>query len=231
MQRPDCDKVVIVGTGPSLKTIDKSTIKDILYPFIQCDSNKVIAVNGALDYLNKSCITDFFTLDPSKSNLIRMRDCPNYIDIHFAKDYAKRVTMPSYIKTYERISSQCSPMYLNRIEGSGPEYWLRRLRCKTGLAEDPKKIHTGNSLYGALGLAYHWRPKKILILGLDANKEPRVSGEGPCLTSLEHLPLLFSTSLTQLNANNIQVVNASPNSSVGCFRRESVSKGLSWILS
>lgn len=166
----------------------------------------------------------FFTLDPSPINLKRLSIQSETL-MYCAVNEKCRVLIPDHVIKLQRISKEpkdIRPRYTSR-------YWFHRWGCVKGLSEKKSCIHTGNSAYGALGLAYHFRPEKILLLGVDGTNQARVSGEGPPKYSLKHLPYLFSTATKQLDSAGIQVVNGSPMSAVDCFPRTTPEKGLEWI--
>ena len=54
-------------------------------------------------------------------------------------------------------------------------------------------INTGNSAWGALGLAWHLGFKDVALIGVDANGEQRC--EGGRSQNLSHLPMLFTTAV------------------------------------
>ena len=101
-------------------------------------------------------------------------------------------------------------------------------RC--ALSEDPGAIHTGNSGWGALGLAYHMRPRKVALLGVDANGAGHAYADIPQRPGeLDHLPLLFVSACGQLEARGIQVRNGSPESNVTCWPRVEANAALRWL--
>lgn len=107
---------------------------------------------------------------------------------------------------YHRILPTADISYLKRITNPG------------GLSEDPSIIYTGNSGFGAFGMAYHMRPEKILLLGIDGDigyfyTKRKVN------RTLKHLPEVFNSCLPQLEKNNIKVINGSSNSTITCFTR------------
>ncbi|MCP3681831.1 MAG: norphogenetic protein [bacterium] len=166
----------------------------------------VIAVNGAIDWL---CSANyFFTLDPSEVNRERM--------------LSRREGVKYYAAYNEPIPNITM---LERIEyptmGIGG-----RFAGVAGLSRDKNKINTGNSAYGALGLAFNMGAKKIVIVGLDG-KSDRV--EGGRSKDLSHLPILFSTALSQLDEAGVEVVNASVNSNIDCFPRMTHKEAIEWI--
>jgi len=114
---------------------------------------------------------------------------------------------------------------LKRIQGEK----YGRAKAPGGLSDDPTAINTGNSGFGALNLAYHMRPEKIVLLGIDANHNlPRVTGGYS--RSLDHLPELFGTACPQLKAAGIQVVNGSLISKITCFPRVSPERAMEWLV-
>ena len=82
------------------------------------------------------------------------------------------------------------------------------------------KINTGNSAWGALQLANHLGYDKIMLLGVDADRSPRIDGGYP--NELCHLPLLFDSA-------NLNVVNCGK---MDCkFPKMSIKEGLEWLIS
>ena len=137
---------------------------------------------------------------------------------------AKKI-IPEHVRVLKRINNTA---HRGRPTNT-PKYWYHRWGCVPGLSEDPSKIHTGNSVYGALGLAYHWKPKNILLLGVDGTNEPKVTNGRPTDYNISHLNLLFSTAVIQLRRQGITVINGSENSKVTCFTRCTPQRGLKWL--
>jgi len=102
------------------------------------------------------------------------------------------------------------------------------LSGKRGLSEDPTKIHTGNSAYGALGLAYHLGFEKLVFIGLDAGGD-HCDGTQQIMkdVAFAHLNELFTSALPQVEG---RVVNASPNSTVDCFPRMTHEEAIKWLM-
>lgn len=198
--------VAIVASGPSAK--------GLTLPFGFC----VIAVNGAINWLNRADY--FFTLDVSKVNrarLIQQRHGTKYfaaVPKNFGANNAKTHCM--------RLRPPVNVHYLKRLTGDG------FFGSKSGLAEDTACIHTGNSAYGALGLAYHFRPQKICLFGVDGNNLEKIEGGYP--NNLEHLPKLFFSAIDQLKKRGIALKLASPYSKVTCFETCDMKKGVEWLM-
>ena len=207
--------VIIVGSGPSVKAVDPSDILN--------SGAHVIAVNGAIEWLGGA--DSWFTLDPSVKNIHRMINRVEGVKYYAAVDTKNRRKIPPGVTILNRLSN---PPVRSRFKDT-PQYWFLRWGCRTGLCETPSSVNSGNSAYGALGLAYHWKPEKILLLGVDGSTEGRVDGNGPPDFSLDHLPVLFKTANKQLQKNNIQVMNGSKDSKVTCFPRVTPREGLKWI--
>lgn len=171
----------IVGSGFSAKN------------FKPPEDITVIAVNGAIDWLERADY--FFTLDPSKENLRRL-DCPRDGVKYFAafprnEDYG----VPNTVGIFDRLSGRS----VQPLKKYSPEWWLWRWSAMPRLSESPCVIHSGNSAYGALGLAYHLGYRKAALIGVDAT---RVRIEGGQSNNLSHLPLLFESAAEQM-----QIVN------------------------
>lgn len=198
---PPADRVVVVGSGPSLRDIAPNEI-------LRCGA-VVIAVNGAIDWLGAADY--WFTLDPSQVNVVRMR---NPVEgCQYMACGPNHARFPSHVKR------------LNRVTG---ELW-GRARAPGGLSEDQTCINTGNSGFGGLGLAYHMRARKVALLGVDGRQERRVDGGMP--RSLSHLHDLFESAAGQLQASGVTVVNGSPDSEVTCFPRMGPREAIQWLRS
>lgn len=107
---------------------------------------------------------------------------------------------------------------VHRIMPKAKITYLKRVPNPGGLSEDTSVIYTGNSGFGAFGMAYHMRPKKVLLLGIDGDVGYFYTKK-KTNKNLAHLPKVFNDSVHQLRENNIQVINGSPNSAVTCFTR------------
>lgn len=163
----------------------------------------VIAVNGAIEWLSRADY--FFTLDLSAANLKRLQNRRKGV-IYCA---AGMSAPQRGIKRYERVSKRGA----EPVNNGGPEWWLWRWSAVPGLAEEKSKIHTGNSAYGALGLAYHLGFKDVALVGVDATTEERICGGRP--NNLSHLPLLFSSALPQVNVVSCGLMAGIPQMSFG----------------
>lgn len=198
--------VLIVASGPSAADFQYSALPK---------SVKIIAVNGAIDWLPRADY--WFTLDPSPENTRRMlnrREGTQYFAVSDG-------ILPDEVSRLGRVSEQGDqPEHLY-----SPEWWFWRWSCKAGLSECASEIHTGNSAYGALGLAYHMQPDKIGLIGVDATKDERIGG-GYC-RDLSHLPLLFSSAIPQIESAGIEVANAG---NLDCFQKMTPSELLNWLI-
>ncbi len=197
---PKAERVAVVGSGPSLRDIAPNEI-------VRCGAT-VIAVNGAIDWLGSAHY--WFTLDPSQVNMVRMR---NPVEgCQYVACGPGHIRFPMWVKRLSRITG---------------DQW-GKARAPGGLSEDPAAINTGNSGFGALNLAYHMRPKKVALLGVDGRQVRRIDGGMP--RTLAHLPELFASAAPQLRAAGVQVANGSPDSEVTCFPRMSPREALQWLL-
>jgi hypothetical protein len=200
------ERVLIVATGPSLKALDLSLIERL-------DRRvHILAVNGAVDHLPRC--DSWFTLDASPENRLRMqrpRPGVRYFVATSPRRNWSAAEIPAHVTR------------LVRVEGDGI------LSAKDRLAENPGCIHTGNSAWGALGLAYHWRPKAIGLLGVDGRPGGYFYGGAGPKTRLDHLPALFATANDQLVSRAIRVRNGSPQSTVECFLKNEPVELIRWI--
>lgn len=192
-------RVVIVASGPSAKG------------FVPPAGVTVIAVNGAIDWLRRADY--FFTLDPSQANMQRMR--------------CQRVGV-KYCYAYEHVLPVGNAEFYERISGCEfispqpytPQWWCNRWRCKLGLSDRVGQINTGNSAYGALGLAYHLGAEKVALVGVDASSLMRIEGGHP--NNLSHLPLLFESAMGQVDLVNCGEMKSA-------VKAMNVSEGMKWL--
>ncbi len=205
-------RVLIIAAGPSLKHVDRTLLTHV------ASRVRTITVNAAWSLVRQS--TDWFTLDfdqRTRSMAERCRPCTRVIAA-VPDDFG----MPNAKVLMHRCAAPSNVTYLHRIAGDGP--W----KAKFGLCIDPGSVHTGNSAWGALGVASHMKPEAVAILGVDGTDEPGFPGlHQP--RSLEHLNELFGSAVVQLAQAGIDVINGSPDSNVTCFPRTSPENALHWI--
>ncbi len=201
------EKIIIVASGPSLKDVPASAIENA--------GAFIIAVNMAIIHVQAQA---FFTCDPDPKVFPllgkRRAGCTYYAAV--PTDYGTHRARLSW----HRRSPIDGVTYLRRVTGDGP------LKSCYGLSDDPTAIHTGNSAYGALGVAYLMKPKKVLLLGVDATSYGYAWDQGSPKT-LSHLPELFASAVPQLHG--VDVVNGSIASQVRCFDLMTPESGLKWI--
>lgn len=205
---PHHRRILIVGTGPSLAQVTPDEVA-------ACGAT-IIAVKDAISWLRGADY--WFSLDQRGLRMIESvhRTSPRTRMIVAASE---GMVVPPYVIRLHRVARYNGLAHRSGVE----DRWV------PGLSEDPTVIHTGNSLWGALQVAYHMTPSRIGILGLDATQEPRLTGGEPM--TLGHLPELFATSLSQIANRRIQVRNGSPASRVECFQRQTAQETLAWLAS
>lgn len=197
-----CEKIIIVCSGRSLTNFNFNVLKGL---------GKIICVNNS--FKNVPFLDYWFTLDPwgldkgqcPKSGRL-FAAVPQDFGTPHAKSPQHRIKAPSNITFLYRLNSHNNPAV-----SSETAYRL-------GLSEDSGCISGGNSGYGALNLAYHMEPKKILILGMDGDVGYYYS-KTEKNRPLSHLPEMMASSVEQLSRKNINVINGSINSVIDCFPR------------
>lgn len=194
--------VLIIASGPSAKVIDWNKV--------EIDKSvTVISVNGTLPYLRRVA-THWFSLDLSPFNkevMWKEKELP-------IKFYAG--AFPDYVRTETWVT------FLRRRLGIGP-----RNAC-FGLSEDYEYISTGNSAYGALGLAYLMDAKKIALVGVDGTRGYWFN-QGTPFGDLAVMQALFASAVPQLRKRGIQVLNGSKESIVDCFPHSHPWEAIDWI--
>ena len=199
------NKIIIVCSGATAKG------------FIPPDDVTVIAVNNTISWISRADY--FFTLDVGGYTLDAIKNQRPEVEycVAFPKSFPN-CTM------FERVADYSD----NTVQIDGRRGVITG--AKKTLSEDPKKIHTGNSAYGALGLAYHLGFSKLVFIGLD--------GGGPYCDSgsinrdirngdFLHLNELFKSTVDQVGG---RVVNASLDSTVTCFPRMTHKEALEWLM-
>lgn len=193
-------RVVIVASGQSAKG------------FIPPDDVTVIAVNGAIEWLSRADY--WFSLDPSKVNLERVCNPRQGVDYHMA--VGAETGLPSHCTRWIRYSERGDEPEKNTID-----WWLWRWSAVKTLCENKPFIHTGNSAWGALGLAYHLGAEKVMLVGVDADSNPRVEGGIP--NNLCHLPELFNSAIGQIDFINCGNMESD-------VPKMTIDEGLKWLL-
>ena len=212
---------VILATGPSIRDFDLSKI----------EADVVIGVNDAITFYKPDI---WFTLDVSPVNEVIMENPVDGVYYICAPTRDKIERVPNHVEKLNLIVRGDYPndeeLYGYSLEPSvleSPEWWFWKWRCMPGLAEAEIAVHSGNSPYGALNLAYTMGFGKIVLLGVDGTQEDKVVGGAP--RELFHLPLLFSSATGQLLKRGTKVVLGSPKSRVKCFYRMQPEAALEWL--
>lgn len=194
-------RAVIVASGPSAKG------------FVPPAGVTVIAVNGAIEWLSRADY--FFTLDFSQANMRRLlhqREGTRYTYAYTERAYC----LKGEADYYQRIAGRP----FNNPEYLSAQWWANRWGCRLGLCEVENKIHTGNSAWGALGLAYHLGCSRVALVGVDASSDQRIEGGRP--NNLNHLPLLFESAIGQIDFVNCGAMRSAVPSM-------SINKGMDWL--
>lgn len=218
------DKVAIIAGGDSLRGVDLSPLRR---PDIA-----TIAVNDAILHTHADY---WITVDPNpaanKPLVVHQRPNTTYFAA-VPEGYGWENNPDSNF----RFPARADVTYLHRIvpfNGFSYNY---------ALAEDPSQIRTGDSSYGALGLAYHLRPSRIVIFGWDGGGRrhwfdtkptdvPFDTGTPACATYLSYLPVIARAALPQLKARNIQIRTGSLVSRIDAFDKLSPEAAIAWLLS
>lgn len=205
------DKIIIIASGPSLEGFDFTRL---------IGKGHIICVNDSGNYVPFA--DSWFTLDPwglDGEQLPKRFKGKLYAAV--PDDYGRRDAKIINYRTYPRLNIT----FLHRLISHNYIEQTSETAFVTGLSPDTSCINTGNSGFGALNLAYHMKPKKILLLGIDGTigyfytKKERNR-------PLTALPLMFKSTVAQLRQDNIQVINGSEKSVINCFPRYSIDEAL-----
>jgi hypothetical protein len=190
--------VIIVASGPSLRGFPFYRLKGRGY---------VIAVNAA------ARVTPFADAWITVDTLRLAERIP-----HVPPFQGER-----YVAAPEDYGRPDAKLRCDQAERIPTVHYLRRIN-QVELAEDPAVVHGLNSAFGALNFAYHLKPQKIVLFGVDASKlGSYFYGARRALRKqtevMARMPDVFASAVPQLEAAGIEVINASPDSAVTCFRR------------
>ena len=185
-------RAIIVASGPSVAG------------FTPPRGVPIIAVNTAIDWVDRASY--FFTLDPSRENLRRMKHRRRGTQYCCALPPA-HADIPGVYR-FERIGDHSTRGPEPEEKGT-PAWWLWRWSCMPGLATEAGKIHSGNSAYGALGLALHLGYTDVALVGVDGTQAPR-HHDGGTPNDLSHLGLLFASALPQINVVSCGLLDSIP---------------------
>jgi len=198
------DKVLIIGGGESLIGFD--------WKLLNSWDGVVIAINNSVFHLPR--VDYWMTVDPMCEGKPQraMRERREGVYYYCAFPDRDKIPDGDTYRTTEGVH------YLERIV---PETYE--------LQEDKSKITTGDSVYGALGLAYHFEASKIVLLGVDVNggfghwydtTEPYNRAWGDKFAAYQsNLPVIYKQSVNQFNARGTKVINGCLNSGIDCFDR------------
>ena len=187
---------IIVGCGQSARLLIEMLKTDISY--IRKDTS-IIAVNGACTFL--PVFDYFFTLDHSEKNLSFLNPVNRLNNVQYYCAFPKSFDTSKFTGTNFHVLERYETRSEEPLDKDSPEWWLWRWRGVKTLSEDKNIIHSGNSAYGALGLAYSLGAKNVALIGVDASACPRVD-DGKLPNQLKHLPLLFESALPQIAITN-----------------------------
>ena len=174
-------KAIIVGSGPSARG------------FIPPDGVHVFAVNGAIEWIPRADY--WFTLDPSADNLRRMNN-PRP-GVKYCAAVPEEYGIPAHVERLMRYAWRGEEPQ----PAGTPVWWLWRWSAVQTLSNRRGIIHTGNSAWGALGLAYHLGCDDALLVGVDGTTDARIEGGRP--NNLSHLPFLFRSALNQVRVRTV----------------------------
>lgn len=205
VKRGTCDTVVIIGGGGSLRGFDFNLIPEDAH---------IIAINKTAAHIPR--YDTWFTLDPWGLHGPQLPSNRKKVSLYAAvsDDYG---TMGAKNPSH-RVRPAPGIVFLHRLISHNRSDVSSKTAYSLTLSEDPRCISTGNSGYGALNLAYHMRPKNIILLGIDGDVGYFFDGNG-VNGSLGNLRDMFRSAKPQLDAAGIRVINGSPNSTVDCWER------------
>jgi hypothetical protein len=177
---------IVLGTGPSAAG------------FVAPPGVPVIAVNQALHI---ALAHYWFSLDWSAVNrqtLARWRDYPGVQFCVADIPGADHWQTDAPVKRFERVSYQGEEPADKESAG----WWLWRWSAVLGIPSNPGVIHSGNSAWGAVQLAYYLGYRRVLLVGVDGSQEEKITGRRP--NNLSHLDILFKSALDVMEIKRLK---------------------------
>ena len=175
--------MIVIGSGPSAENY---------YP---PDCVKTICVNQAIKYHRADY---WFSLDWSKSNIEIVRNRRWYPSTEF---YCAEPLGCNYfgddIIRLERISYRG----VEPAEKDSPDWWIWRWSAVLGIPGDSRIIHSGNSAWGAIQLAYHLGARRVVLVGVDGTQDAKPDGTRP--NRLDHLDKLIRSGLDKIEIRRL----------------------------
>lgn len=208
------ETVIIVASGKSLSGFNFNKLRGM---------GHIIAVNGSGDSVPFG--DSWFTLDPWGVGP-RGEQLPKKFAGRLYAAVPEDFGTPNAQAVNHRVSANPEVTYLHRLRQHNMVGVSSETAFKLGLSEDSSCISTGNSGYGALNLAYHLRPKKIILLGIDGTLGYHYTNQ-KTNRPLTYLPKMFESTMAQMEREGIEVVNGSINSVITCYPRMSIEDALS----
>ncbi len=214
--RVDCSeasRVLIVGSGPSVQDVPLRRFRVAAEAGVH-----IIGVNGAIRFLPS--IHSWFTCDPGP----RMRPLMRRL----------RPGVAYYAAVPDDYGSANAHFSTHRAPAERGITFLRRLPRDSNrgyrLSDDPTMIRTGNSAYGALGLAYLKRASRIAIVGVDGNRQRYAYHSTGPNGGFLHLPRLFKAAVPQMRARGVSVKMGNKKSKVTCFPMLDPVEAIDWLM-
>lgn len=210
------ERVLIIAGGTSLCGVDLSGTVDF--------DGAIITVNNVINHIPRA---DFwFTVDPTVQRKPQLAMLNQRFGTYYYTAQPDLEKEPHLKEWYPIVKGV---HYLERIVPTDAQQYI--------LQEEKDKITTGDSVYGALGLAYHFEAKQIILLGVDAyghghfyDKNDPYNGRNQKASKfkeyLNNIPKIYEQSVAQLQKRGVQVINGSPKSRVECFERVSPENAL-----
>lgn len=200
--------VIIVACGPSAERLNPVRLFEASNAGVH-----IIAVNAAVTWL--SVCHSWFSNDPSDKIRYLMRNQRPGVKYYAAvpDDYGK----PDAVISTHRAPAEANVHYLHRAGG-------------TGLNNDPIRVVSCSSAYGALGLAWHMQATDVVLIGVDGNTNGYAYVEGRPVGNFNHLPMMFASVIGQITKRGMKIINGSPDSSVSCFTKMDPNAAVNWII-
>jgi len=223
------DKIIIIGGGESLIGFDFEQLNDF--------DGAIITVNNVIFHLPRA---DYWiTVDPMDKEGNPQRGMREQFEgTYYYCAFPDLERRPWHNKFYKMVENV---HYLERIvPGNNESNYGMNQKDGYELQEDKRKITTGDSIYGALGLAYHFGAKKIVMLGVDGygyghwyDKNSPYNAHGIKDFEnkyLNNIPRIYRQSVQQFNNRGCEVINGSQESKVDCFKRTTPQEAISLVL-